>query len=159
MSKPIGASARGRRRVTTQPANRGTLSVKELSEELEKARQNEVTMRNKLRAVSYAIRYVAVRCLLYCVGCGHVFIYFIRLCIKACGKLFNFKQRIRMRYSTRVILQLILILIISSSVSSCQLTSGLKHDKLVPRKSSMLFLFQLSSGLVHLDKLSLHTFN
>ena len=141
MSKPIGASARGRRRVTTQPANRGTLSVKELSEELERARLNEVTMRNKIRAVSYAIRYVVVRCLLYCVGCGHVFIYFIRLCIKECCELFKFRQRIRMRYSTRVVLQLILILIISSSVGSCQLTSGLKHDKLVPGKSSVLSCF------------------
>lgn len=52
VSKPTAGSARGRRRVAAQQTNRSTLSVKELSEELERARQNEVSMRNKLRAVS-----------------------------------------------------------------------------------------------------------
>ena len=52
VSKPIGGSARGRRRVAAQQTNRSTLSVKEMTEELERARQNEVSMRNKLRAVS-----------------------------------------------------------------------------------------------------------
>ena len=54
VSKPIAGSVRGRRRVAAQQTNRGTLSVKELSEELDRARQNEVSMRNKLRAVSPA---------------------------------------------------------------------------------------------------------
>ena len=54
VSKPIAGSARGRRRVAAQQTNRGTLSVKELSGELDRARQNEVSMRNKLRAVSPA---------------------------------------------------------------------------------------------------------
>lgn len=54
VSKPIAGSARGRRRVAAQQANRGTPSVKELSEELDRARQNEVSLRNKLRVVSPA---------------------------------------------------------------------------------------------------------
>ena len=54
VSKQTAGSARGRRRVAAQQTNRGTLSVKELNEELERARQNEVSMRNKLRAVSPA---------------------------------------------------------------------------------------------------------
>ena len=58
VSKPIGGSARGRRRVAAQQTNRSTLSVKEMSEELERSRQNEVSMRNKLRAVSQSV----VRC-------------------------------------------------------------------------------------------------
>lgn len=52
VSKPVGESSKGRRRAAVQQTSRGTLSVKEMSEELERARQNEVSMRNKLHAVS-----------------------------------------------------------------------------------------------------------
>ena len=72
VSKPIAGSARGRRRVAAQQTNRSTLSVKELSEELERARQNEVSMRNKLRAVSPANVYPTLATLLPLLSWFHV---------------------------------------------------------------------------------------
>ena len=52
VSKHVGESSKGRRRAPARQTSQCELSVKDMSEELEKARQNEVSMRNKLHAVS-----------------------------------------------------------------------------------------------------------